>query len=204
MTPDIAIEIEAVGVLDSLFARPLPKSAVRAAIEQVLNLSDDVRRVALEFMERYQEESDAEKYHAAAWPVLRHPYSNVFMIQTALAQMQAAIDKHQPDDTRFMRALLPPPATVLDGYRRGLAIAHYRLARFQKEQFQQALAILAGCDQGQPGTLAFLAMTQHQLGQKAQAEATLGRLREIMKTSPLAKDQDNRGFLAEAENLTHP
>jgi WD40 repeat protein len=205
LTPDITSEAEAVGLLDSLFARPLPKSAVRAAIQNRLHLGAAVRRLALELIEVYKEETDAEKYHAAAWPVLRHPYSNVFMLQTALAQMQAAIDKHRPDDVRFRDGTLGnSPAIYLDRYQRGVAIAHYRLGKFQKEHYQEALTALAKCEQKHPhpATLAILAMTHHQLGQKAQAAATLVRLQEFIKASPtLANDQEVRVFLAEAENL---
>jgi hypothetical protein len=210
LTPDIATEAEAFGLLDALFARPLPKSAVRDAIQNRLNLEGAVRRLALEFIEVYKEETDAEKYHAAAWPMLRHPYANDFMVQTALAQMQAAIDKHQPDDFRFQQGLLDPQAPaasasiVLDRYRRGLAIAHYRLGKFQKEHYQEALTALAKCEQQHPhpATLAILAMTQYQVGQQGPAQDTLVRLREFMKASPTsANNQEVRVFLAEAENL---
>jgi len=210
MTPDITTEAEAVGLLDALFARPLPKSAVRAAIQNQLHLSDAVRRLALEFIAVYKEETDAEKYHAAAWPIIRHPYANIFMVQTAQAQMKAAIDKHQPDDIRFRQGLLDPeglldPAsTVLDKYRRGLAIAHYRLGKFHKEHYQEALTALAKCEQKHPhpATLAILAMTQYQVGQQAPAQDTLVRLRERMKAFPTsAKDQEVHVLLTEAENL---
>jgi len=36
--------------------------------------------------ERFKERPDLKKYHAAAWPVIRHPYANVFMCRFALAQ----------------------------------------------------------------------------------------------------------------------
>ena len=204
LTPDLTNELEAVGLLDSLFARPLPKNAVRDAIENRLNLAGAVRQQALELIDLYHEVTDAEKYQAAAWPAIRHPYANVFMVQTALAQMQAAIDKHRPDDIRFQQGLLLPAATVLDKYRRGLGIAHYRLGKFQKEHYQQALTALAKCEQKHPhpAMLALLAMTQYQVGQQAPAQATLVRLREFMKSSPSwAEDQEVRNFLIEAENL---
>jgi tetratricopeptide (TPR) repeat protein len=204
LAPDITTEAEAVSLLDGLFARPLPKSAVKDFIQNRLHLSEAVRRLALEIIEDYKEETDAEKYHAAAWPMLRHPYSNVFMLQTALAQMQAAVDKHRPDDDRFRQGLLDPPTAVLDKYRRGLAIAHYRLGKFQKEHYQEALTILAKCDVygPHPVTQAILAVTQYQVGQQAQARATLVRLRDSIKTSPMsANNQEVRVFLAEAEIL---
>jgi hypothetical protein len=52
-----------------------------------------------------------------------------------------------------------------------------------------------------PASLAFLAMAQHQLGRKEQAQATLARLREAMKELRCAKDADSAAFLREAETL---
>ena len=43
-------------------------------------------------------------------------------------------------------------------YRSALGVAHYRLGKFRKEHYPQALALLTQCDQDQPITLAFLAM----------------------------------------------
>src|SRR5438876_11418774 len=46
-----------------------------------------------------------------------------------------------------------------------------------------------------------LAMTHHQLGHKAQAAATLARLREAMKKPEWATNEDAKDFLQEAETL---
>jgi hypothetical protein len=64
------------------------------------------------------------------------------------------------------------------------------------------LTALGGADQLRqtiPANLAFLAMTQHHLGQKEQAQATLARLREAMQRPERAKDEDASHFLSEAE-----
>jgi hypothetical protein len=52
-----------------------------------------------------------------------------------------------------------------------------------------------------PDDLAFLAMTRHRLGQRAEAKATLARLREVMKQPRWAKEASAVGFLREAEGL---
>ena len=44
-------------------------------------------------------------------------------------------------------------------------------------------------------------MTQHQLGKKDEAKATLARLREIMKQPAWLKNAEAQGFLGEAETL---
>lgn len=46
-----------------------------------------------------------------------------------------------------------------------------------------------------------LAMTQHQLGKKDEAKATLGRLREIMKQPRWARFAESVRFLRDAEKL---
>jgi hypothetical protein len=48
-------------------------------------------------------------------------------------------------------------------------------------------------------TVAFLTMTQHQLGKKDEANATLARLREVIKQERWAKDADAHDVLREAE-----
>jgi tetratricopeptide (TPR) repeat protein len=188
LTPEVKAEVEAVRLLEILFAKSLPKSEVRAAIHRDKIISEAARQKALELAEHFKEETNPHQYHAVAWPVVRHPYSNVFMCQFALAQMKAACDR-APD---------------IAPYRIDLGVAQYRLGKFQKEQYQDALATLTKCDQNHPTTLAFLAMTQQRLGQKEQAQAFLSRLRDLMKQERWAKGPGALAFLAEAEALLQP
>ena len=53
-----------------------------------------------------------------------------------------------------------------------------------------------------PADLAFLAMTQFQLDQKAEAAATLSRMRDVMKKLPF--DREAEELLKEAEGLLEP
>jgi hypothetical protein len=185
LSPAVKAEVDADELLDTLFAKPLPKSEVRAAIQKQRFLSPAARQKALDLADRYHEETDPQKYYTAAWPALRHPVANVFVAQTALAQMQAASAKAPHEDK----------------YQSALGVAHYRLGKFQKERYHEALRLLAKCDSNQPATLAFLAMTRYQLGQKAEAHATLARLRKLLQTAEWAKDQESQSFLAEAETV---
>ena len=60
----------------------------------------------------------------------------------------------------------------------------------------------AGPNGTQPADLAFLAMTQHQLGQPAPARATLARLRETLQQDPRwVNDANAQSFLRETEAL---
>jgi hypothetical protein len=49
--------------------------------------------------------------------------------------------------------------------------------------------------------LAFLAMTQHQVGQTKQAQATLARLREVMRQPQWANNTEAQFFLRQAEQV---
>jgi hypothetical protein len=183
LTPEVKAEVEAVELLRALFARPLPRSAVRTAVNDQVILTDAARQNALKLINRFPEETDPQMYHAAAWTVVRHPHANVFTVQTALAQMKAACERAPREDR----------------YRSALGVAHYRLGKFLPEHYPQALTLLTRCDSDQPTTLAFLAMTQHKVGLLAEAKATMVRLRTILKDKRWATDQQSRAFLAEAE-----
>jgi hypothetical protein len=184
LTPDVRAEVTAVALLDLLFARPLPKSEVLAAVRRDKILSRAACQKALELAERYHEETDPKKYHASAWPVIRHPHANRFVCRFALAQTKAACERAPGDAT----------------YRLALGIAQYRLGRFEKGRYQEALATLARCDNKRPATLAFLAMAQMQLGDRDAARAALAQLRKIIKV-PLASQPDAQAFLREAAEL---
>jgi len=185
LTTDVKAEVGCVGRLEFLFRKPLPRSEVRAALERDRILNETARRKALEFAERFPEETDPQKYYDAAWPLIRHPYANVFMCQFALAQMKAACQR-APDQ---------------ESYRIALGAAQYRVGKFQKESYADALATLIRCDPNHPATLAFLAMVQHQLGQREKARAVLARRQEVLKDEPWAKSPDALSLLREAEEL---
>ncbi len=64
---------------------------------------------------------------------------------------------------------------------------------------EAALAKAASSEQPHRSHLAFLAMTQHQLGQIDTAKATVARLREALKESDQDSDDTSRALLREAE-----
>src|SRR5262245_1094582 len=79
----------------------------------------------------------------------------------------------------------------------GAGIAQYRLGRFEKDRFTEALATLSRCDSNHPTTLLFLAMTRWQLGDKDKARADLVKAVESLdKEQP--SDPDMLQFRAEA------
>ena len=88
-------------------------------------------------------------------------------------------------------------------YLNTLGVAYYRVG-----EYQDAIDKLERCDklrtESIPDDLAFLAMAQHQLGQKEQARATLERLRQIMKNWQWTTNGVAQGFLREAEAVMKP
>jgi hypothetical protein len=81
-----------------------------------------------------------------------------------------------------------------------LGIAYYRVGKYQK-----AVGTLEQCDklrkESAPEDLAFLAMAQHQLGWKEQAQTTLARLREVMKQPRWDRLAWAHHILREAEDV---
>jgi WD40 repeat protein len=80
------------------------------------------------------------------------------------------------------------------------------VARYRAGQYREALADLNrsiklnAVQYGGPipADLAFIAMSQHRLGQFADARKTLEEVREVMKKKPWSDDAESKAFLAEA------
>jgi hypothetical protein len=53
--------------------------------------------------------------------------------------------------------------------------------------------------QGQPADWAFLAMAQHRLGKKDEAETAMNRLRQMMKDRAFTENKEAKDFQKEAE-----
>ena len=75
------------------------------------------------------------------------------------------------------------------------------MASFRRRAYAEALATLVRCDPKRPATLVFLAMAQHQLGQREKARAVLARVQEVMKDEQRAKNPDALSLLREAAEL---
>ena len=102
MTPELKVEREAVGLLNTLFQKPLAQESVRKYLETMP--PSPVRKKALELLESYQEERDCEAYFRAAWAVLRQPYPNVVQSRLALFQTETAA-RLAPDQARYQVVL---------------------------------------------------------------------------------------------------
>ncbi|WP_145279392.1 serine/threonine-protein kinase [Tautonia plasticadhaerens] len=182
-TPEAAIEREAVGLLDSLFARPLCKADVISYLQDTPTIRPRARDLALSLVDRYHEETDPESYHRASWALVRQPYLNAFQYRFALLQAEHA-------------------------YRLAEDQASYRTtlgaARCRAGLYQEAVATLTRADrlvEDSPAGLAFLAMARQRLGQGDEARAALGRLRELVARPGRTEDAEMRDLLHETEAL---
>jgi WD40 repeat protein/cell division protein FtsL len=183
LTPQIALEREALAQLDFLFTRPLGKTDVIDLLRDSQTIRPEIRQQALAWVDRYREEADSKRYHQASWEVARQPYLNAFQYRLALRQAD-------------MACRLAPKE---ESYRTTLGVAQYRVGRLQ-----DALATLTRPElskQDLPAELAFLAMTQYRLDQKEQARATLSRLRQVFQEPRWSEDAEMHGFVREAEAL---
>jgi tetratricopeptide (TPR) repeat protein len=128
------------------------------------------------------------KLNQAAWDVVRRAGGKKEGYALALRYAEAAV-----------RGVHGP---AFGAYLNTVGVAQYRMGRYAA-----ALGTLSQSSKlnevtfksPQPADFAFLAMTQHQLGKKDEAKATLARLRKVMKQERWAKDAEAQGFLREAE-----
>jgi Flp pilus assembly protein TadD len=134
----------------------------------------------------HSEENPAQ-LNEDAWKVVKTRNVGKDTYGRALREAQAAVH------------LAPKDGNILNT----LGVAQYRMDRYA-----DALATLTKSDKlnankegSLPSDLAFLAMTQHQLGKKEEAKTTLRELREVMKQPRWASDTEVSGFLREAEEL---
>jgi WD40 repeat protein/serine/threonine protein kinase len=186
LTPEAAVEREALGLLGWLFSRPLPRQEILERLRTHPAIGEPVRRRALEVAAHFGEEDHPRPYAAAARALARQAHLTADWYRLALSQAEAAC------------ALAPE-----DGYcLTALGMAQYRLGKYP-----EALQTLTRADRlnaqpkggSAPADLALLALTHHQLGHQDEARAHLTRLREHLKSLPGSKDGEDGALLQEAE-----
>jgi hypothetical protein len=195
--------------LACLHGKPLRKGDVREFLDTSPAINPAVRHLALSLVERYREETDPDRYHQAGWAVVRRPFLNSFQYRFALWQAQTAAQQ-APDRGEYQTALGAAQ------YRAGRY--HEALATLTRAQLlhQAAAADLVARALPPPhalitvrhaqllgetvaANLAFLAMTQHRLRQKGEAQSTLERLRRVVGSPGWEPGEDARTCWREAE-----
>jgi hypothetical protein len=125
----------------------------------------------------------------ASWSAVRGSWARPGAYPLAVRQAEAAC-RYEPNNGDFLTTL--------------------GTAQYRNRQYAAALKTLTQSDKlnaarlkrSLPADLAFLSMTQFQLGRKADAVATLGRLRDTMKKLPFDREADD--LLQEAERVVDP
>jgi WD40 repeat protein len=177
---------QAFDLVESLFATHVRQADVLQALRDNPRLTEPLRQAALALSEHYR--LDPLKLNQESWVVVRRPGASIDAYRRALLQAEEAY-RLEPQNGSYLNSL---------------GVAQYRLS-----QYQAAVETLARSeklnttsgDGPRPADLAFLAMTQHQLGHKEQAQATLARLREALTKPRWAKDAESAAFLGEATTL---
>jgi WD40 repeat protein/tRNA A-37 threonylcarbamoyl transferase component Bud32 len=188
LTEETRLQREAGSLVRFLFPRLLLKGEVVAAIRGDRTISDPLRQQARTLAEQWAE--DPQALNEAGWQVVRVAGETPERYALALRHAEAAC-RLEPENTKYLRTL---------------GVAQYRAGRCK-----DALATLTRAEQthlrinkySDPADLAFLAMTQYQLGKKAEARSTLVRLIQAMQESAFADDPQYQGFQREAEALIH-
>jgi WD40 repeat protein len=211
LTTEIMAEREALGLLNYLFSMPLCKADVLEHLSTSPTITPEARQMALELVKGYQEESDPERYYKASWALLRQTYLNAFQYRYALRQAETAC-RLAPWQGKYQTAL------GLARYRNGKYLeALDSLTRAEQQYRATAVGLVLSPTQGlsalnalwqasqleQPlaAHLAFLAMTQQQLGQTEKAQTTLEQLRQMMAKPEWVGNAEAQSFLRQAEAL---
>jgi hypothetical protein len=195
--------------LGHLFGKPLCKADVEGYLRSSKTICLQAVQLARSLMDRYHEVTDPQRYHDAAWLVIRLPYANPFQYRFALMQAETAC-RLAPEEAKY-RTMLGSAQYRVGNYveaRSTLAKAD-RLHRAGLARLaglgQQPLQLLAPLCQAQPlrqavlANQVFLAMTYYQLGQEEQAQAALARLREAAQQGRWDKDEEAHDLQRQAE-----
>jgi WD40 repeat protein/tRNA A-37 threonylcarbamoyl transferase component Bud32 len=186
LTPELRNQREAAALVNRLAESLLFKEDVVARLRQDAGLGESLRQQALTLAERYVE--DPNRFNRVSRAALQKPGADEARYRLALRQAQA-ICRLRPDRCIGFHTL---------------AIAQYRLGQYHEAlvSVQKAQEFHAKQKLGPDASdLAVQAMAQFHLGQKEPAQATLQRLRELLKQPGWDRNNDARAFLDEAEAL---
>jgi WD40 repeat protein len=187
LPPERLYERQAVDLVGNLFVRELlPRDEVLARLRADVSLAEPVREVALRLAETYR--PDPSVLNTASWATVARPGGDPAEYTLALRRAEEAC-RLQPERGVYLNTL---------------GVAQYRAGRYEAaRQTLKHSEPINRASQGEayPPDLAFLAMTYYRLGQKAEAEDVLRRLREAMRQPRFAGDEEWAGFLSEAEAL---
>lgn len=179
-------EAQAAEIVEALFEELTFTIDVTARLESDRSLTDLVRDRAICFVR--ERPDDPGHLDRAAWEIVKSPGCPAASCSTAIRYAEAACSL-DPGNGFYLNTL---------------GIAQYRAGRHA-----QALTTLLESDRinseevegGVPHDVAFIAMAHHRLGQAAEAQAALERVRTMMEAPDWAANERSRPYLEEAEAL---
>jgi WD40 repeat protein/predicted Ser/Thr protein kinase len=163
-TPEVQREQEAVALVDFLFQQPLPRSEVIAHLHGSKTISEEVRKKALALAEVWRD--DPARFQRAAVALAPQSWAPPSRLRKAAGWAKAACRSEADNSANWLF----------------LGVAQFRL-----KQYPDALAALTKAEMLARDVVephyhlqfsAYLAMAQHQAGQKEQARATLAKVRQ--------------------------
>jgi WD40 repeat protein/serine/threonine protein kinase len=174
--------------VQALYSRLLLKERVLREVRADRWLDENDRRFAVEVAQTQSE--DPFWLNEAAWKVVRAPGGKKEDYGLALQEATAAVQA-EPGNGSYLNTL--------------------GVAQFRAGEYSKAISTLTESEKlnaksvhsptARVGDIAFLALAQHQLGQKNEAQTTLARLRELLKQGHGFNETEAQGFLLEAEEL---
>jgi WD40 repeat protein len=177
---------EARALVEDRFKKLLDKDEVLASLRGDAALGDDLRRIALQLAESYEE--SPYELDNANWEVVKVPRGKAEDYAVALRRAEK-VRRRVPDHPAYLTTLLA---------------AQFRAGKYAEvlATFPIAERLHADDFLGQiPSDWAFRSMAEHLLGQADQARATLAHLRGLMKEPRWAHHQEATAFFGEAEAL---
>ncbi|HJT78605.1 MAG TPA: protein kinase [Gemmataceae bacterium] len=186
LTEESRVAREARSIVQNLFSKPLLREEVVPVIRRDRTIAEPLRKAALALAETWPE--DHAELNGASWDIVRSAGAPAERYAQALRYAEAA-NRLEPENRSYLTTL---------------GMAQYRAGRYK-----DALQTLTHADQVHrqaakqsfPADLAFLCMAQYQLGMKAEARATFGRLTQALKAK--ASNAEDEGFRRETAALVN-
>jgi tetratricopeptide (TPR) repeat protein len=176
-------DAEARRVVQNVFRVLARKADVIEHLEKDPCMNEQVRKLALEFAERFP--CKADELNNASWYIVRVAGVKPYLYELAVAMAEDA-------------CRLEP--------RSGFYINTLGVAQYRAGKYEQAAVTLEKSDQlnrtpkgSIPADAAFLAMTYHKLGRKEKAKEAMARLTETMEKTDWLHDAEMRGLLEESK-----
>ena len=175
-------------IVAALFDELVEPSAVIARLNTSLDITDDVKSAAVSMARSI--DGDLDRLESESLAALASPHESDATYARALWQARLAV-QHEPDDEQYLRL-------------EGMALA--RLGRYSEALpvLERSLELRLRTRRSRPDVLAFIAISQHHLGQHEDAAQTLAQLRSLMQISSVMGVEHALEFLREAQALITP